>query len=227
MSEKHRYLRADAEPVARELCEALQPVTTRLCVAGSLRRCSAYVGDIEIVFIPAAEERQVDLFHVEPVDLAAEAINRMVKQGILQKRFSVKGTASWGPKNKLAVHVASGIPVDLFSATEANWWNYLVCRTGPADLNRRICIMAQKKGWTWNPYGEGFTGPAGQAVAVTSEEEVFAFVGLPFKRPADRYTLCKSHGTLEATSRRGARDGKTNGGGRANDSRPPGDRETG
>jgi hypothetical protein len=45
----------------------------------------------------------------------------------LQKRASEKGTFSWGPKNKLALHRA-GIPVDLFSATEDNWWNYVVCR---------------------------------------------------------------------------------------------------
>jgi len=191
MPDKRKWPYEDAVPVARELCELLKPVTRRLCVAGSLRRCSAYVGDIEIVFIPATEERQVDLFNVEAVDLAAYAIIRMLNQGILKKRFSVKGTTSWGPKNKLAVHVASGIPVDLFSATEANWWNYLVCRTGPAALNKRICTLAQKKGWKWNPYGEGFSGPGGQAVAVTSEEEVFEFVGLPFKRPADRYTMCK------------------------------------
>ena len=178
-------------PVARQLCELLLPVTTRLCVGGSLRRGAPLVGDIEILFIPATEERKVDLFNVETFGLAADAINRMVKQGILQKRLSVKGTASWGPKNKLALHVASGIPVDLLAATEANWWNYLVCRTGPAALNQRICVPAQKKGWKWNPYGAGFSGPAGHAVAVTSEEEVFEFVGLPFKRPADRYMLCK------------------------------------
>ncbi|MBN2133635.1 MAG: hypothetical protein JW741_29305 [Sedimentisphaerales bacterium] len=191
MADKRHWPYEDAAPVARELCAALKPVTTRLCVAGSLRRGSPFVGDIEILFIPATEDRQVDLFDAAPVDLAAEKVDLMVRRGLLAKRLSVNGVASWGPKNKLAVHVASGIPVDLFTATEGNWWNYLVCRTGPAALNKRICTLAQAKGWKWNPYGEGFTGPAGQAVAVTSEEEVFEFVGLPFKRPADRYTLCK------------------------------------
>jgi DNA polymerase/3'-5' exonuclease PolX len=191
MSGKPRWEWDDAAAAARELCRALKPVTTRLCIAGSLRRRSPLVGDVEILYIPATEARKVDLFHVEPVDLAAEELELMVRQGILAKRLSVTGSASWGPKNKLAVHVASGIPVDLFAASENNWWNYLVCRTGPAALNKRIATLAQKKGWKWHPYGEGFTGPAGQAVAVTCEEEVFEFVGLPFMRPADRYTLCR------------------------------------
>lgn len=39
----------------------------------------------------------------------------------------------YGSKNKLMRHRASGIPVDLFSATTANWFNYLVCRTGRPD----------------------------------------------------------------------------------------------
>lgn len=44
----------------------------------------------------------------------------------------------WGEKNKLAVHVRTGIPVDFFAATEANWWNYLVCRTGGEQNNIAI-----------------------------------------------------------------------------------------
>jgi hypothetical protein len=41
------------------------------------------------------------------------------------------------PTEKASLRIANrtGIPVDLFAATEDNWWNYLVCRTGPADSN--------------------------------------------------------------------------------------------
>ncbi|MGN6643580.1 MAG: hypothetical protein ACTHKU_11340, partial [Verrucomicrobiota bacterium] len=82
-------------------------------------------------------------------------------------------------------HKETGLPVDLFAATPENWFNYLVCRTGPADSNTRICMAAQARGWKWNPYGVGFSrGDEIQAVA--SEEEVFAFVGLPFEKPEGR-----------------------------------------
>jgi DNA polymerase/3'-5' exonuclease PolX len=83
-------------------------------------------------------------------------------------------------------HVASGIPADLFAATRENWWNYLVCRTGPADSNMRICMGAQARGWKWNPYGAGFSDPEGNVRVMDSERAVFDFVGLPYREPEAR-----------------------------------------
>lgn len=185
--DKRRFPRAAALAVAREFCAALTPVTLRLCVAGSLRRGKAEVGDVEILYVPQCEERQIDLVHIGQVDLAAAEIERLLRAGILGVRVSDKGAKSWGPQNKLAVHTASGIPVDLFAATEENWWNYLVCRTGPAESNIRICEAARKKGWKWNPYGSGFSraGDEGrrQEAIMMSEAAVFEFVGLPCRPP--------------------------------------------
>lgn len=183
---KQRFDRATALPVARELCRALEPVTTRLIVAGSLRRRKPTVGDVEILFIPRTERRPVDLIHSEDFDLASERIDELLSGGILEMRPNVTGGTSWGGKNKLAVHVATGIPVDLFTASEANWWNYLVCRTGPLESNKRIAEAAQAKGWKWNPYGAGFSGSMGAKHVVTSEAEVFEFAGLPYREPWER-----------------------------------------
>jgi DNA polymerase/3'-5' exonuclease PolX len=84
-------------------------------------------------------------------------------------------------------HVASGIPVDLFAATEENWFNYLVCRTGPAELNQRIAGEAKRIGWKWHPYGLGFTAlDNGQESRVECEQDVFDFVGIPYAEPEDR-----------------------------------------
>ena len=69
-----------------------------------------------------------------------------------------------------------GLPAD---ATEDNWWNYVVCRTGPSASNIRIAQEARKRGWKWTPYGAGFRRP-GTTHKVASEEEVFRFVGLPY-----------------------------------------------
>lgn len=66
-----------------------------------------------------------------------------------------------------------------------SWHNYLVCRTGPADSNTRICMAAQERGWKWNPYGAGFSRD-GEIRAMESEAEVFAFVGLPYAQPEER-----------------------------------------
>lgn len=187
MPDKLRHPRAAALAVVRELLPLLTPCCERIIVAGSLRRGRQDVGDVELLFIPRFEERQIDLVTRVPVDLAAEAIEGMRGSGVLAKREGESGHTGWGPKNKLAVHVRSGIPVDLFTATEENWFNYLVCRTGPKESNQRIAEKAKSEGWTWNPYKAGFTDNAnGRVMPMRSEREVFEFLGLPFDEPRDR-----------------------------------------
>ena len=144
------------------------------------------MGDVEILYIPRMEERQADLLSSCLVSLADEEIERMVAEGILAKRLSKTGAPAWGEKNKLAVH-RSGIPVDLFRTSPESWWNYLVCRTGPAESNTRIASEAKWRGYRWNPYGTGFTKlEDGTVTPMNSEHEVFAFVGLPYYEPWER-----------------------------------------
>ena len=183
---KRRWPRADALAVAREICARLSPHCERLVVAGSLRRKKQDVGDVEILYISRLEERQADLLTTEMVSLADEEIARMLADGTLSKRPSRTGGTAWGSKNKLALH-RSGLPVDLFRTAAESWWNYLVCRTGPADSNTRIATEAQRRGYQWNPYSSGFTRLAdGTTFPMQSEEAVFAFVGLPYCAPEGR-----------------------------------------
>jgi hypothetical protein len=71
---------------------------------------------VEILFIPCLETRQVDIFSCESISLAEEAVAQLLAAGTIQKRGLREGTFSWGPKNKLAVHCATVVPVDLFTA---------------------------------------------------------------------------------------------------------------
>jgi len=182
-----RYPRAEAVAAAREIVDALDPHCPRLVVAGSLRRRKKTVGDIEIIYISREEDRpsKVDLFSNELVPVVDDEIAAMQNAGILDRRLNSKGTETYGKKNKLMRHVASGIPVDLFSATEDNWWNYLVCRTGGAQNNIQIAQAAKALGWKWNPYGPGFTRRYEER-QMHSEQDVYAFVGLPYLQPWQR-----------------------------------------
>lgn len=188
MSDKIKYPRALALGVAEVLVESLRPYCERITIAGSLRREKPKVGDIEILFVPRVERRAVpgDMFAEQDTNLAYLAIQRLIEQRILDKRLNVNGSASWGRWNKLAVHVPTGIPVDLFESTPAKWFNSLVVRTGPRELNERIATLAQKKGCRWAVYDIGFIDSHGDHWPMHSEKEVFDFVGLPYAEPRER-----------------------------------------
>jgi DNA polymerase/3'-5' exonuclease PolX len=185
--DRQRWPRAVALAVAEEIRAVLAPCCSRVMVAGSLRRGRAEVGDVELVYVTRFENRQVpgDMFSWANVALAEVEVAYMETLGLLARRKNVRGYETYGPKNKLMVHCATGVPVDLFATTECCWWNYLVCRTGPAASNIRIAQAAQRRGWQWNPYSVGFSTDDAVHV-VGSEEEVFRFVGLPCLEPEER-----------------------------------------
>jgi DNA polymerase/3'-5' exonuclease PolX len=187
-AEKIRFPLADARAVAADLCRQLEPHCERIEVAGSIRRQKPTVGDIELLFIPKFGSRVVapELFP-RHCDLGALAIEELLRAKVLAKRPNKLGGTAWGDKNRLAVHVGTGIPVDLFTATTANWFNYLVCRTGGAENNRQIAMAAQARGWKWNPYGTGFERVGFyERQTVKAERDVFDFVGLPYREPEQR-----------------------------------------
>lgn len=188
MSDRQKYPRAAALAVARELCAVLKPACERLIVAGSLRRRKDLVGDVEIVYAPIVAEIRAGLFEADTQKVSAVdcELDKLQARGVIGRRRNVNGSEMWGEKNKLAFHCASGVPVDFFAATAANWFNYLVCRTGGARSNTEIAAAAKRKGWQWNPYGAGFTNERGELVRMASERDVFAFAGLPWREPWER-----------------------------------------
>ena len=200
-SEKRRWPWSEAYIVAKEICGKLKPSVHRMIVAGSFRRQKETVGDIEILFIPLVRERvlprppQEQLSLLEPLKppqierypATDDAIVELEQLGLLARRKTADGRESYGPKNKLMVHPPSGVPVDLFTATEENWWNYVVCRTGSMESNVRIAQAAKDLGLRWNPYGSGFTRLSdGSKIIVRSEREVFETVKLPYLDPSQR-----------------------------------------
>jgi len=190
---KRRFPYEVAAKVAQELRQALEHYCRRFIVAGSFRRHKPDVGDLEILYITKTCVKQdpKDMFAALTINVADAEIAWLEAEGVLKRRLNALGREVFGPKNKLMVHAATGLPVDLFAATEENWWNYLVCRTGPAENNVRIAAAARAMGWKWNPYGPGFTRleprpEGGNRAVMGSEREVFDFVGLPWLEPENR-----------------------------------------
>jgi DNA polymerase (family 10) len=165
-----------AQLIAEELKSLLAPECQRITIAGSIRRRKPAVGDIELLVIPK---------YVDGVDQLDEEIKKLMAEGLLGYRQNVRGSIAYGQKNKLLVHLPSGIGVDVFSTTEDCWWVSLVVRTGGEVTNKRIAMAAIRKGWHLMAYGRGFSTPRGDVVC-RSEEEVFRAVGFPYPAPWER-----------------------------------------
>lgn len=190
MSGNQRFPLEEAFALAKQYESMLAPYCERICIAGSVRRMKAEVGDIEILFIPRIIETKDpnDLFGTKRTNLVTEAIDGLMAAGSLAIRQKSNGQqGAFGEQIKTLVDTKSGIPVDLFSTREESWWNYLVCRTGPAELNQKIASRALKKGWRWNPFSAGFHHKlTGDIELMKSEESVFEFVGLDYLPPEKR-----------------------------------------
>jgi len=165
---------------AREIAETLKGLLEGGCdrieIAGSIRRHKWDVGDIELLCIPK---------FVGGVDMLDRELGALAIQGILARRRNKRGSTTYGPKNKLMVHVPTGLGVDIFSTTEECWPVAMVVRTGGKQTNIRICMAAQARGYKFHAYGSGFSTPNGEIVC-RSEREVFEAVGLPYREPWER-----------------------------------------
>lgn len=182
---KAKHAIEDAAPVAVELIELLGPCCDRFEIAGSMRRGRLEVGDIEILYIPKFEPRQSGLFDTEPFNLAEEAIGKLLSTQVLAKRPNVNGSHTWGKQNKLAVHLSSEIPVDLFATTAERWWVSLVIRTGGKDTNLELTTGAQRLGRKLHAYGN-ITMEDGREVIAESEQHVFELCGVRYQEPEAR-----------------------------------------
>lgn len=182
---KTKFNHAFALSVAEGIRDSLARFCERIEIVGSLRRKKSEVGDIELLFIPRIETRQVDMFATEPADLAHEHLNLWMATRVLEKRLSVTGVAAWGAKNKLAVHCASGVPVDFFSVPAENWHMSMVIRTGGKETNLQLTNGAIARNMNLQAYGAGFL-KLGKVIPCHSEREVFELAGVPYAEPEDR-----------------------------------------
>ncbi len=138
---------AQAKQIAEELKARLKPSCERVAIAGSIRRQKPYVGDIELLCIPKCNgfTNQLD-----------RQVETLIRQGLFDFRRNKLGSKVYGPKNKLMVHVPSGIGVDIFSTTEECWAVSLVVRTGapkpisasPRQFSKRVGDGCLRQGFT-------------------------------------------------------------------------------
>jgi DNA polymerase/3'-5' exonuclease PolX len=173
----------DAYKIAKTVMEELSPGAERIVIAGSIRRGKQAPKDIEIVYLPAMEERQVDMFSVEPRPVMDRVLIELAERRFLVLDPMVKRN---GPKYKRLIHVASGMVVELFTAETENWGLVLALRTGPADFNQLLVSrltgampmdMKMEGGWLWR---------RGVWLQTPEEEDFFREIGVPCWPPGQR-----------------------------------------
>jgi DNA polymerase/3'-5' exonuclease PolX len=186
MNGKQRWPANIARQIANELVAELQPRCEQICIAGSLRRRKAEVGDIEILYVPRMGQvhKSGELFP-RPGSLADELFEQWLARSVIRKRPNINGGTTWGSQNKLAVHGASGIPVDLFATTAEQWFVALVVRTGSKDINITLAASARKRRMQLESYG-GLIDVNGERIFPQSEREVFELCGVPYREPHER-----------------------------------------
>lgn len=148
-----------AKNTAAELMAELSPCTTRIEVAGSIRRQRPTVRDIDLVLIPK-------------------------NQGLLDNKLRELGCQFGGPKIRRLVY--KGALVDIYIATPETWAALLLIRTGSTRHNVRLCTRARSLGLQLKADGQGLVDYLGKRVAGDTEESIFTALGLPFKPPEER-----------------------------------------
>lgn len=135
-----------AQDLSKLLLNMLEPSCEKIIVAGSVRRCKALVGDVEIVAL-ARESQVQDLFGAEvsigrtSVDDALDHFDEIEHQG-----WRIDPTKQ-GKINKRLIHIHTGLIADLYIITDRRaWGSYVVARTGPRLFSKEVVTVARDRG---------------------------------------------------------------------------------
>lgn len=182
----------DAQAIANEVRDLLEPATERIAVAGSIRRGMRDIGDIELVAIPKTHAEFVrDGFfggQETVVDELQQAVDRLIAEGVLAPHPT---DPKRGPRYSKLLHVASGLQLDLFCARPQTWGLIFVIRTGPPSYSQYLVTIARKRGLhvasgELHKGGLGCTAIECQVVPTPEEHDVFAAIGIPGDPPERR-----------------------------------------
>lgn len=186
-----------AELIAQFVMTNLAPHCVQLIVAGSVRRKSPEVHDIELVIQPRTATLIQDLFNPS---LRTETVS----DGFIQAVHGLGTILKGKPSGRYCqVLTNTGVSLDLFIPQRHDFYRMVAIRTGSAQYSQYIAKRWNEKGWcgtsaglrlisecervessgTWVVMAQTPTLPP----AWNSEEAFFAWLGMPFLDPEKRY----------------------------------------
>lgn len=189
-------LLADAHKVATHVLRLVQPWCERAVIAGSIRRESPEVGDVEIVCIPSYADFQKEGSMLpgdtEKVNVLYNAIAhtefiQWLKPGQPEAvLWAIRPDGKYwrGLIRKGAFDAPADIKLDMFLAQPANWGIILTIRTGPADFSRALVTHARDN--TDYRVEGGYLMLQGGQVPCPDERVVFDALRLKYIEPTAR-----------------------------------------
>ncbi len=165
---KHRVLLEEAEPVATGLLRQVIafPQVIRASVAGSIRRKSKTIGDIDMV---ATAERR----HWKKI---IRLFTRLPQVALV---------IASGETRASVVLKEADMHADLRVVHDDEYGSAMLYFTGSKEHNIMLRTLAKHKGWKINEYGV-FDAVSNRKLAGDTEEGIYRLFGLPFIPPEKR-----------------------------------------
>lgn len=187
MSDAKRIPHAQAQRLAEELRGLLMDGCERIEIAGSIRRQSPDVKDIELVTI--ARSRPA-LFPDMPGD---DMLNEIIRLRVRERKLSWRGRGGGAvpePENldgrrKYDLFFRD-MPVDLFNVRPpAEWGAIFAIRTGPAEYSQALVTRVQSRGYRCHEGRLISTLPStvGEARPTPEEKDFIEACGFPYESP--------------------------------------------
>lgn len=161
----------------------IRPYTTRLEIAGSVRRKKAEVKDGELVAIAAPG--------------LLDFLDYLVEVGAITKaEYGASGSHRWGPKYRGLIW--RGLRVEIF-LTDAHSWGYqFALRTGPGEANTSLMSLLPRSpirvrdgevltAKSWTKVGDKWRGVDERRLHVPDESTWFVLLGMPYIYPEFRH----------------------------------------
>lgn len=175
----------EAEAIAFNIVETMTPHCEGILIAGSIRRRSYFVGDIEILCIP----KQVPSLSL----LDDGGLMRLGSWGesVMNIGHKIKGKVHHGKYIQM-LH-PSGIKVDIFTTNPDSWGYQLAVRTGSAEFSKGLAFIWKSKGFHGK---DGSLWERETKVKVRSEEHLFHIIGVEYIEPSlrtDAHAIIQHH----------------------------------
>ncbi len=175
MQQDQRILLFDALRAAESLIAALRqtmPDLHDISYAGSLRRGRDLIGDIDLLAAAAKPEAVIAALKSLPI------VAQLVSSG----------------DEKATVMLHNGLQIDMIALAPHMWGSALQHFTGSRQHNIRFRELALNRGLSFSEHG--FKRQDGSLLTCTTEEEVYAQIGLPWIAPE----LREQNGEFEAAT---------------------------